>query len=376
VSHILAVTDRIGGNLTNGSQVFADALLRRLAEHTEIAVVANTADGDAGRFTQCVELPDGTDEDLAAALASGLDLNDYTVFYNLGGTSYSCRVSRVLHELRPFVPLVNHFQVNLATYARHEGANAEECSREGNGQSEAAAIGDRNLFPSFAELHEARIQGWECQGASVVPNAWAPAESVKAGERSGRFTFFAAGRFSDYAKGADLLYRAFAGLADRGARLEIAADEPRFLELLDRLPEGSWKYHGWLDRERLHQAIRGCDCAVVPSRYEPFGLVAIEAMACGLPVIAMAVGGLAETVHHGSTGWLCPPEEGSFGLRLAMERALSDPERARAMGAAARRIARREYTFARVERQVLAHLENAEARQGRGLIDEWMTANA
>src|SRR5207237_6258728 len=52
------------------------------------------------------------------------------------------------------------------------------------------------------------------------------------------------------------------------------------------------------------------DVCVVPSYYESFGLVALEAMACGVPVVASRVGGLKETVEDGRTGylvpWLCP----------------------------------------------------------------------
>lgn len=55
---------------------------------------------------------------------------------------------------------------------------------------------------------------------------------------------------------------------------------------------------------------------IVRSRYEAFGLVVL---CMGTPVIATRVGGLQEIVHHGVTGWLSPPHEGSRGLRDAME---------------------------------------------------------
>ncbi len=379
MTRILAVTDRVGAGLTNGSQVFGDALLRGLARRVSISVAANLTDRSGEAFERCVAIPDGRDEDLAYMLEREFDLSSFSSFYNLGGTSYSCRVARLLRQMRPATPLVNHFQVNLATYAAVEGAPAEECACEGIVQSEAAALAERNLFPSFAELQEAQRQGWDCGAASVTPNAYVPADRgghPELSERAKRFTFFAAARFSDYAKGADLLYRAFRGLGAREARLEAAGDEPRFLELLEGAPAEAWKYHGWLERGALHARMRACDCAVAPSRYEPFGMSALEAMAAGLPVIAMAVGGPAEIVHHGVTGWLCPAEEGSLGIRLAMEQALEDPERTRKMGQAARRTARQDYNLGRITRMVWTHLENVSAVRGRRLVEEWAAAEA
>jgi len=62
--------------------------------------------------------------------------------------------------------------------------------------------------------------------------------------------------------------------------------------------------------ESLPTYYNAADICVVPSYYESFGLVAVEAMACGVPVIASRVGGLKETVKDGQTGylvpWLCP----------------------------------------------------------------------
>jgi len=49
-----------------------------------------------------------------------------------------------------------------------------------------------------------------------------------------------------------------------------------------------------------------CDIYVQPSVSEGFGLALVEAMGCGLPVIATAVGGAPEIIHHGKTGWLLP----------------------------------------------------------------------
>jgi glycosyltransferase involved in cell wall biosynthesis len=67
-------------------------------------------------------------------------------------------------------------------------------------------------------------------------------------------------------------------------------------------------FPGCLSREILPAYYAAVDVCVVPSHYEPFGLVAIEAMACGTPVVASDVGGLQFTVVNEETGLLVPPQ--------------------------------------------------------------------
>jgi glycosyltransferase involved in cell wall biosynthesis len=79
-----------------------------------------------------------------------------------------------------------------------------------------------------------------------------------------------------------------------------------------------------------------CAVAVVPSVWpEPFGLVALEAMAAGRPVIASAIGGLADIVVDGITGILVPPGD-ALTLRTSIARILADPRQRVVMGLAAR----------------------------------------
>lgn len=85
---------------------------------------------------------------------------------------------------------------------------------------------------------------------------------------------------------------------------------------------------------------RAADVVVVPSRSESFGLVALEAAACGVPVVAAAVGGLRSLVEPGVTGFLVDSRSPSAFAR-EIDEVLSDPPRAERMGASAARLANR-----------------------------------
>ncbi|CAN5791216.1 D-inositol-3-phosphate glycosyltransferase [soil metagenome] len=88
---------------------------------------------------------------------------------------------------------------------------------------------------------------------------------------------------------------------------------------------------------------RAADLVLVPSRSESFGLVALEAAACGIPVVASAVGGLLNVVDDGVTGLLVGPREPE-PFAAAVDRLLDHPAEAAAMGAAATARARH-YTW-------------------------------
>jgi D-inositol-3-phosphate glycosyltransferase len=93
----------------------------------------------------------------------------------------------------------------------------------------------------------------------------------------------------------------------------------------------------------LSSYYRAADVVIVPSRSESFGLVALEAAACGIPVVASAVGGLQSLVDHGETGFLIArrdPEQ----FAAAIERILDDPLLAASMSVAAAARAKR-YTW-------------------------------
>jgi D-inositol-3-phosphate glycosyltransferase len=100
--------------------------------------------------------------------------------------------------------------------------------------------------------------------------------------------------------------------------------------------------------ELLSTYYRAADVCLVPSRSESFGLVALEAAACGTPVVASDVGGLRSLIDHGRTGYLVEdPVPGQFAARVAQ--LLDDPLSAERLGSEAVMRARR-YTWARAAR--------------------------
>jgi L-malate glycosyltransferase len=95
-------------------------------------------------------------------------------------------------------------------------------------------------------------------------------------------------------------------------------------------------------QDRVQEKLGLADLFLLPSEEESFGLAALEAMACEVPVIATNVGGLPEVVTPGVDGYLIPPHDIDAGAKYALE-ILTRPDRGRAMGKQARINARSKY---------------------------------
>jgi len=166
----------------------------------------------------------------------------------------------------------------------------------------------------------------------------------------------------DRQKGVDVLLQAVAGLHDRIETKVIGSAVVGGALGPSPVPGITWL--GWCDETRIREELAWADCLVVPSRWEGFGLVALEAMRAERPVIASRVGGLPEVVDHGVTGWLVPAENPE-ALREAIL-APTDSELVEA-GAAGRRRFLQRFTAQRMADQLLAHYREAIGRRSGDL---------
>lgn len=181
-------------------------------------------------------------------------------------------------------------------------------------------------------------------------------EGRRARRTAGRRRLVCVGRLVER-KGIGNAISALARLPD--AELVVAGGPPR--ALLDGDPEARRlralaAEHGVADRVDLRgrmgradvaALLRSADAAVCVPWYEPFGIVPLEAMACGVPVVAAAVGGMIDTVVDGVTGIHVPPRDPDR-LAEALAPLLADAERRAAYGAAGVERARQRYGWPRV----------------------------
>jgi len=103
---------------------------------------------------------------------------------------------------------------------------------------------------------------------------------------------------------------------------------------------------GRVERDAMPALLRSADAVVCVPWYEPFGIVPLEAMACGVPVVASAVGGQIDSIVHGVTGLHVPPRDPA-ALAEALRTLLADAELRAELGRQGHRRAR-SYDFDRI----------------------------
>ena len=258
------------------------------------------------------------------------------------------------------IPVVHTFHALGVVKRRHQGAKdtspPERIGEERRILDRAACI----LATCTDELFELRRLGVDPRRVRVVPcgvnlRAFRPSGPAEP-RRTGLHRLVVVSRLVER-KGVGNVITALAEIPDTelviagGPERERLFSDPE-VRRLGRVArahavEDRVEFRGRLERAEVPPLLRSADVVVTVPWYEPFGIVPLEAMACGVPVVATAVGGMIDTVVNGVTGIHVPPRRPDL-VAQAVRRLLAHPTLRAALGAAGTRRARERYSWERV----------------------------
>ncbi len=265
---------------------------------------------DLGEFVAWVEHMN------ADMLAAGVELGDRFDFDLVHGHDWLVAVACDHLANRFGCPYVT--TIHATEYGRHQGYVDAHPQRWIHGiEHSMARRADRVIACShYMRGHVSDVYGLDEDRVAVIPNGIDPLDLRPVADLPTLRAEFAApherlvllvGRLV-YEKGFQLALEALPGLIDRlgDVRFIVAGSGTHEGLLREQAVELGLDAHGhflgWIGDDVLHSLYRIADLCVVPSIYEPFGLVALEAMASGCPCIVADTGGLREVVPHDEVG--------------------------------------------------------------------------
>lgn len=250
----------------------------------------------------------------------------------------------------PAIALAEHFDVPLvstihATEAgRHSGWVSGRISRQVHAveswlvhESDSLITCSRSMSDEITELFGPGLVETRVIRNGIDVERWPFAERQP---RTGPARLLYLGRL-EYEKG---IHDAIAALprirrTHPGTTLTVAGDGTQLDWLIDQARKHkvlkATSFVGHLDHDAAVHMLHTADAAVLPSHYEPFGIVALEAAATGIPLVVADVGGLGEAVIDGHTGMSYPPRDVA-ALAAAVRSVLDDPQAAQQRAVAAR----------------------------------------
>jgi mannosylfructose-phosphate synthase len=230
----------------------------------------------------------------------------------------------------------------------------------------AAAAGITVTNPASVEKYK-QYYGFESENMVVIPPGvntarFNPADDGRAVAGTERPFVFSLSRI-DTNKGLDFLFHAFARVA-KASELALvigggsSQPEERERLVLEELKDiaatygvgGRVTFKGYITAEELPYFYRRARAFVLPSRFEPFGMTALEAMACGTPVVATNLGGLARCLEDGRDALLVDPSDAE-ALANAILRAATDEDLGASLVAQGRETVAREFTWAAIAKK-------------------------
>ena len=189
--------------------------------------------------------------------------------------------------------------------------------------------------------------GVDLESYTPVKRTWSPVRLLSVGRLV-------------HQKGLDLAVRALAGLQDLDWHWSIAGDGKARPELEGMVADlgiaSRVTFLGWLDRVSLKKAYDQANLFLFPSRHEGMPNAVLEAMACGLPVVASHIAGNEELVEPGKSGLLVRSESVE-DLQVSLRLLLTNEDRCRTMGAASRARVASQYSWQRSTEQYADQLK-------------------
>ncbi len=312
---------------------------------------------DLGEFVTWIEHMN------ADMLAAGVELGDRFDFDLVHGHDWLVAVAGDHLANRFRCPLV--VTIHATEYGRHQGwVDSHPQSHIHGVERWMANRAERVITCShYMRGHVADIYDLEEERVTVIPNGIDPLDLQPVDDLETLRARFAGpqqrlvllvGRLV-YEKGFQLALEALPGLIERlgDVRFLVAGSGTHEKELKDQAEQLGLMEHGtflgWIGDDVLHSLYRISDLCVIPSIYEPFGLVALEAMASGCPCIVADTGGLREVVPNDDVGLRFRSRD-SASLAAMVERVLTDePLRDRLVAEASEHVLR--FDWADVARQ-------------------------
>jgi starch synthase len=368
-----------------GAGVHVAELVKGLREHLDVAVrcfgAPRTEEGVfaygvpaelAGANPSLTTL--GVDLQIAEAVAGTSLVHSHTWYANAAG-----RLAALLHDV-PHVVTAHSLEPLRPWKAEQLGggyrisSQIEKDAFENADQVIAVSNGmARDILRSYPALDESKLVT-VYNGIDLV--TWKPTHDDAVLDRLGiekdRPTVVFVGRITRQ-KGLPYFLRAIAQLPTdvQVVLCAGAPDTPAILEEVSSAVRTLQQTRGgivWIEemlpQPQLAAVLTAATVFVCPSVYEPLGIVNLEAMACGLPVVGTATGGIPEVVDDGVTGLLVPidqlqdgtgtptdPDRFVSDLARALTEVVSDPERAAQMGIAGRARAEAEFSWGAIASQ-------------------------
>jgi glycosyltransferase involved in cell wall biosynthesis len=258
------------------------------------------------------------------------------------------------------IPVVQTFHALGIEKRRHQGVADSSPSERIAQEAFIARTADRIVATSSAEMFELVRMGANVRALRVIPCGVDLERFTPKGDedrrRAGRMRIVTLSRLVPR-KGVDTAIEALAGVpnaelivAGGGERTGLDGDdEARRLQGIAAANGVALRtsFCGPVARERVPALLRSADAVVCVPWYEPFGIVPLEAMACGIPTIVSAVGGLVDTVVDCVTGFHVPPRDPAALARALNTLRINRVARA-AMGRSGAERVRTRYSWSRV----------------------------